>query len=243
MFPSTFPNISQAPAEASGKRGLKSNIRRHEATVRISVDGECPFSTVETAGPIRYVRHDDVSCTVEFVTNNLDSHCSSIEEQEGRCECSEVDKGATQEVVKVSLNRPEECACSTIQDHGCTPRIIGFADGHLVVAISFSERSQLRTVISELKQRSEDVKVDSLREVTVESGSSVKPPIDLSVLTASQQELLELALKEGYFDSPRGITQQALAEELGISPSMVSRRVRAIQKRLFSQVQSSLDIC
>lgn len=45
-------------------------------------------------------------------------------------------------------------------------------------------------------------------------------------ITPEQQEALEVALAEGYFDVPRGVTLVELAGELGISDSAVSQRLR-----------------
>lgn len=45
-------------------------------------------------------------------------------------------------------------------------------------------------------------------------------------LTDEQREVLELALERGYFDVPREVTTDDLAEELGISTNAVSKRLR-----------------
>ena len=45
-------------------------------------------------------------------------------------------------------------------------------------------------------------------------------------LTAKQQELLTVAFEEGYFDVPRGISQDELADRLGVSKSAISQRLR-----------------
>ncbi|MFC4541793.1 helix-turn-helix domain-containing protein [Halosolutus amylolyticus] len=45
-------------------------------------------------------------------------------------------------------------------------------------------------------------------------------------LTEKQQELLTVAHEEGYFDVPRGISQDELADRLGVSKSAISQRLR-----------------
>ncbi|MDZ7729866.1 MAG: helix-turn-helix domain-containing protein [Natrialbaceae archaeon] len=45
-------------------------------------------------------------------------------------------------------------------------------------------------------------------------------------LTRKQRALLELATDRGYFEVPRGTSQEDLAEEIGISKSAVSQRLR-----------------
>jgi len=73
-----------------------------------------------------------------------------------------------------------------------------------------------RTVVAD------DVKIDL---------TSVHEPIETAgdpafELTAEQQEVLTLALEQGYFDVPRDVTLVELAEMLHISDSAVSQRIR-----------------
>lgn len=51
-------------------------------------------------------------------------------------------------------------------------------------------------------------------------------------LTAKQQELLTAAYEAGYFDVPRGISQDELADRLGVSKSAVSQRLRRAMAEL-----------
>lgn len=68
---------------------------------------------------------------------------------------------------------------------------------------------------------------------------SVHDPIDQSgppgvSLTDDQRDALVMALEKGYFAVPRGITLVELAEDLGISDSAVSQRIRRGLTRLLS---------
>ncbi|MDZ7701304.1 MAG: helix-turn-helix domain-containing protein [Halobacteriales archaeon] len=53
-------------------------------------------------------------------------------------------------------------------------------------------------------------------------------------LTAAQREAVLAALELGYFDEPRGVTLEGLAEELSISEPSASRLVRRGLKRLLT---------
>lgn len=57
-------------------------------------------------------------------------------------------------------------------------------------------------------------------------------------LTDAQRSLIELAYREGYFDIPRGITLEALADKLEISDQSVNERLR---RGLHSLVEATLD--
>ena len=68
---------------------------------------------------------------------------------------------------------------------------------------------------------------------------NVHNPIDQSgprsnVLTDEQREALQTALEEGYFTVPREVTLVELADQLGISDSAVSQRIRRGLRKLLT---------
>lgn len=65
----------------------------------------------------------------------------------------------------------------------------------------------------------------------------IEPP-DRAGLTAKQREAVELAYRRGYFDTPRTVVLEELAEELGISRQALSSRLR---RALNHVVGESLD--
>jgi len=229
--------------KGSQRRDLKSDIKRLEATIRVSVDEQCPMTFLNETGSIQHVKHDDSDCTVEFVTDDLEGHCGEIEARDGICDCSDFEDNRDQEIVRLTSQHPGGCICSTFDRHGFAPQITGYSDGHLVIDTTFSNRDQFQKLISDLRVIADSVQVDTLKEATSSGTGSLSTSIDINVLTETQRGFLKLALEEGYFDSPRGISQAELADELDISPSMVSRRIRSIELRLFSQIECSLDIC
>lgn len=58
-------------------------------------------------------------------------------------------------------------------------------------------------------------------------------------LTEKQRDLLLTALYSGYYDVPRGATQDDIAEQLGVSASAVSQRIRRAVSQL---IVSTLDV-
>lgn len=59
-----------------------------------------------------------------------------------------------------------------------------------------------------------------------------------SGLTAQQQEVLQAALEQGYFEIPRQATLSDIAAELDISSQATSERLRRAHRRLISQYLS-----
>ncbi|WP_128477310.1 helix-turn-helix domain-containing protein [Halorussus pelagicus] len=54
-------------------------------------------------------------------------------------------------------------------------------------------------------------------------------------LTPEQRETLLTALERGYFEEPRDITLEELSEELGLSPTAVSGRMRRAESKLIAR--------
>lgn len=85
--------------------------------------------------------------------------------------------------------------------------------------LRFPSRDALVAFNTYCRDQDVSVTVDQLRLAGKESNSVVS-------LTEKQQELLAVAYEEGYFDVPRRISQNELAERLEISKSAVSQRLR-----------------
>lgn len=60
-------------------------------------------------------------------------------------------------------------------------------------------------------------------------------------LTAKQRETLLTAFENGYFDVPRGISQQELADALDTSPTAVSQRIRRAITQLITDTIGNQD--
>ncbi|WP_408957938.1 helix-turn-helix domain-containing protein [Natrinema sp. 74] len=91
-------------------------------------------------------------------------------------------------------------------------------DGWLV-QLRFPDRDRLVAFNDYCRERDISVTVDHLR-VSDDGDDGVV------ALTEKQRELLAVAHEEGYFDVPRGISQDELADRLEVSKSAVSQRLR-----------------
>ncbi|UHQ95345.1 helix-turn-helix domain-containing protein [Haloterrigena alkaliphila] len=87
------------------------------------------------------------------------------------------------------------------------------------VQLQFPSRDDLVSFNEYCRELDISVTVDHLRLSDDEDDCVV-------ALTEKQQELLAVAHEEGYFDVPRGISQDELADRLGVSKSAVSQRLR-----------------
>lgn len=100
-------------------------------------------------------------------------------------------------------------------------RVLDIASGRdgWVVRLRFPAREDLVAFNDFCREHEISFRVNHLRTATDEAA-------DLIGLTSKQQELLCVAFEEGYFDVPRGISQDELADRLGVSKSAVSQRLR-----------------
>lgn len=60
--------------------------------------------------------------------------------------------------------------------------------------------------------------------------------VDVPALTPKQWEAFELAYDAGYYEQPRSVDLQTLADELSISKSAVSQRLRAAEATILDGV-------
>lgn len=78
-----------------------------------------------------------------------------------------------------------------------------------------------------------DVEIDRIRSETA-------PSLGENRLTEKQREAMALAARRGYFETPGRVSLGELAEELGVSPQAVSKRVRAgVEKLVATTVRRS----
>ncbi len=87
------------------------------------------------------------------------------------------------------------------------------------VRLRFPDSESLSAFHSTCRDAGVDVRVERLYH---DGGA----PSTGSLMTESQRELVERAYDEGYFDIPRQVTLEGLAEQLDISDQAVSERLR-----------------
>lgn len=130
-----------------------------------------------------------------------------------------VDRYPDRRVYRVELTDRTITVTGTIAEIG--GRILersSTRDGWLV-QIRFPDRDALVSLNEFCQDRDISFQVNHLR--TSDDGED-----GLVGLTPKQQELLTVAYQEGYFDVPRGISQNELADRLDVSKSAISQRLR-----------------
>ncbi|MFC4542066.1 helix-turn-helix domain-containing protein [Halosolutus amylolyticus] len=75
-----------------------------------------------------------------------------------------------------------------------------------------------------------------LESMSIESPGQSSVEIDTDEITPKQWEALVLAFERGYYDRPRTVELEALADELSISKSAVSQRLRGAEATLIESI-------
>jgi predicted DNA binding protein len=104
--------------------------------------------------------------------------------------------------------------------------------------------SRNRRVYTVLFFRREDLKamIDDFKEIgTVTLGKVKQFNESTARLTDRQHEVVQRALNEGYFEWPREVTSEQLAEQLGISRTTLLEHLRKAQAKLLSDALEEMN--
>jgi predicted DNA binding protein len=99
------------------------------------------------------------------------------------------------------------------------------SDGWWQVTVRYRDRDTLCDAYDRLIERGINADLRRVTDVTDATGHETR-------LTPEQQEALEAALEHGYFEIPRAVSMEELADELGISHQALSERFRRAYETL-----------
>lgn len=137
----------------------------------------------------------------------------------------QVDRSAERVVYRVELTDEAITFSGTIADQGGRIQEAKGSKTAWILQLRFPSRDALVAFNDECKRHDVSVQVTHLR-------STADTADPLLGLTDKQQELLTVAYEEGYFEVPRGISQDELAARLDVSKSAISQRLRRAMTEL-----------
>ncbi len=103
----------------------------------------------------------------------------------------------------------------------------------LQVVLEATDHEALRVLLRTVQEKSIEATVASIEPATLTSTTAVT--VNLDILTEKQRETLALALSKGYYERPRQTDLTALADQLDISKSAVSQRIRNAEIKLIKR--------
>ena len=143
--------------------------------------------------------------------------------------------------VIVRGRNPEAGVVATIYRSGCGvlwPAV--WRDGIERYTVLATTRERLDALVRDLA-RIGDVRIERVSEVDASQLSVNVPLADLTErLTPRQLQALTLAIEEGYYQSPRRTSTQAMAERVGVSRSTFEEHLRKAEQRVLERVAGAI---
>jgi hypothetical protein len=152
------------------------------------------------------------------------------------CHCTYRTGSDDDRVYRVTRSTDPDCVCRPFCEYGCVPTVEAVQEDTFVVSTHLPDREVLRRLVDALKAVSPRVRLLRIVEQGGEDGGGRSVSFDLTVLTDTQRETLELAVTHGYYDDPRGISLGELAALLDVSKSALSRRLSNAEAKLVSEL-------
>lgn len=172
-----------------------------------------------TVEPEYWTTTDQTTVFVTVYGSEFDGFESALEVDPTVTDPVLVDRYPDRRVYRITLaDRALTFTPLTTDAGGRVLEITSSRDGWLV-QLRFPDRDALVEFNDTCRGRGISVAVEHLRVSDDEDDGVV-------ALTEKQQELLVVAYREGYFDVPRGISQDELADRLDVSKSAISQRLR-----------------
>jgi predicted DNA binding protein len=213
----------------------------YEATMRV----EDPDQPVPTAG--RDVRVDlwcnDHCDLVRAVGSEADIVLEEIADETGIAD--RIDTGDKRVAITEACLAAERVdnVERYVAAHGCLllPPL-QYVDDDRVCRILALDSTALRDVYRDLIADGHDVTVVSKRDVTTVPGD--RPLLDpgglVPDLTGRQREVVLEAIKSGYYEIPREISTQAIADEVGIGRRTAEDHLRRAERKLVTALRAYL---
>lgn len=202
----------------------------YEATLNLQLDGECALSELandfDESVEIEVLElHDGKVTCVIHSEENIREYYNRLSESD------HVDHVELLEDEAVLVTKPSCGASPAIQqNNGVLRRQNRIGRRGRVYNILAFQHEDLTSIISDFR---------SYGTVTVESLTEF--PGNDPNLTDRQREVVKTALEEGYFEWPREITSEELAEKLGITRGTCLEHLRKAESKLLQEAIDSVD--
>lgn len=177
--------------------------------VHLELDRVVPLGDMTEVIPFVWVQTDEPPETI----------VETLEDAAGVSDCELVHSSGNQHLLRLTWRAPDIGFLQGLREtEGAI--IAGYAEDHLW---SLTLRFATHDDLSEFSTYCSDAAIRfDVTQVTGFGGS----PVSSCVLSTKQREALELAVREGYFDVPRRVSLDELADDVGLSHQAYSERLR-----------------
>lgn len=223
----------------AGTRPVESTMSGMRAELEIPATEACPVArfTDQTEGSVtsvRRARNGDGEYTEEFTaTGNVDPGAF-----DGSLESLFEYQSAQ---VFQFTHDLKDCVCEYVEQHEHPIADVRAQDGSLVLTLHLTNITDLRDLVTDLREQFGAVRIRYLLQVdSDEEGSDDVVPINRARLTDRQLEVLETAHEMGYFAYPRSANATDVANALGIDASTFTEHLAAAQSKLMDELLAEM---
>jgi len=178
---------------------------------------------------------DDGSVVMLFVVDGADPEAvvKAAREHENVMDVTLVSEGENRGVVEFAVSDPP--VVSELAQRGAETTAIVAEDGQVRITLELPASADPRAIIEQLSERypSTDLLARHERERTEQTKQELVTDIE-DRLTSRQRLALQKAYLGGFFDWPRSISGEDLAESMDISPSTYHQHLRAAEKKVLA---------
>jgi predicted DNA binding protein len=189
-----------------------------EFEIEVAADSSCPFDEFE----------GDIRETNQQITNGKCHTDTRLSESD--CDCGD----DCTEVVHTVSQIESTCFCPVFLRFDCLPSVTAVDGDSVRVETYLPDREKLSDLVSELKSVAGSINLRRLRAVESDAKTdrTETAVVDLHKVTEKQREAALTAVSVGYYQRPRDITLDELADKLDISKSACSQRLNAVESKL-----------
>lgn len=127
------------------------------------------------------------------------------------------------------------CVCEIVEQADCPLTDVHAEHGQLHLTFYAPNVETVRTIVSDLREQHDGIHLQHLRQSGDPDGEALVV-VDKSRLTDRQQEVLETAYQEGYFEHPKEANASELADQLDISLSTFTEHLAVAQSKLLDSL-------
>lgn len=174
---------------------------------------------------------------------NIDADIKKVNLQQMRktCRADIVTDDENMDVLHTEQRIRNNSPALAFHEHGCVPHVTEADDDSITVTVFFKDREDAPKLIESLKDTGYTIDVQRLVDVNRDLVNESTVLCNLSVQTEKQREAVELAVARGYYDRCEEACLETMADDLGISKSALSRRLKSAEAKLMLELMQHSD--
>lgn len=181
--------------------------------------------------PMKQLSEDALIADIRPERIGQDCHCEFVVEYP-----SEAEGGRR---VAHSELEHDDCPCCLFCDFGCIPKVIEIREKSLLIETYVEDRDQAFELMKGLDSVPAGAELVRITRDHEGGFTEQLSHVDLSTMTRKQRQALDAAIERGYFESPRRVTLQDLAEEFDISKQAYAQRLATAERKVMQQIDCS----